>query len=159
MTPTFTCTPTCTFSCTCTYTYTCTCTKTFTFSCACASVCLCVCLLCGAVSCRVSRVVARYFLFVVRHMSLVVDVLRCVVLCCSVLLRAVAVAVAGFCWLLECLRMQYPSPFCCLTCWLLAGSSVFFSLFLLVFVGSTISRASACSTAVRAASRGLALCP
>ena len=32
-------------------------------------VCLCVCdcLLCGAVSCRVSRVVARYFSFVDRH--------------------------------------------------------------------------------------------
>ena len=51
------------------------------------SLCLCVCLLCGAVSCRVSRVVARYFLFVVRHWSLVV--LRCDVLCCCVLLYVV----------------------------------------------------------------------
>ena len=47
------------------------------------SVCLCVCLLCGAFSCRVSRVVARYFLFVVRHWSLVVDCPSfCVVACC-----------------------------------------------------------------------------
>ena len=78
-----------------------------------------LCLLCGAVSRRVSRVVARYFLFVDRDWSLSM-VFRCVVLCCSVLLRADAVVVAAFC---ECMRMPHPSPLCCLTCWLLAGSS------------------------------------
>ena len=41
----------------------------YIYTCVCVCVCLCVCvrLLCGAVSCRVSRVVARYFLFVVRQ--------------------------------------------------------------------------------------------
>ena len=55
----------------------------------------------------------------------------CSVVC--VVAVAVAVAVAGFCGLLECLRLPYPSPLCCLTCWLLAGSDglvFFFSLFL-----------------------------
>ena len=107
---------------------TCTCTYT--------SLCLCVCLLCGAVSCRVSRVVACYFLFVVRHWSSVVDCLSlrlcsvvCVVACCCccgcglllvIGVSAYAVSIAT----------------CCLTCCLHAGSSVFFfslSLFLLVF--------------------------
>ena len=60
--------------------------------CVCVCVCLCalilsVCLLCGTVSCRVSRVVARYFLLVVRHLSLVVD---CLSLCCALLLRVAA---------------------------------------------------------------------
>ena len=80
---------------------------------------LCFFLLCGFVSCRVSRVVARFF-FVACHLSLVVD---CLSLCCvllSVLLRVVAVVEPGFCWLLECLRVPCPSPLCCLTCWLLA---------------------------------------
>ena len=62
-------------------------------ACAClcvfVSLCLCVCLLCGAVSCLVSRVVARYFMFVVRHKSFVVD---CPSLCCALLL---CVAVCG----------------------------------------------------------------
>ena len=44
--------------------------------------CVCVCLCAGAVSCRVSRVVARYFSFVVRHQSLIVD---CPSLCCALL--------------------------------------------------------------------------
>ena len=87
-TPTYVCTHTCTrtFSCTCTYTY----------------LCLCVCLLCGAVSCRVSRVVARYFLFVFRHLSSVVDcpswccaLLFCVVACCCCCLRAQVVTLGG----------------------------------------------------------------
>ena len=71
-----------------------------------------------------SRVVARYFLFV-----------DCLSLCCallSVLLRAVVVEVAVFCRLLECLRVPCPSPLCCLTCWLLGGSDVFF-LYLFLF--------------------------
>ena len=46
-------------------------------------VCVSLCLLCGAVSRRVSRVVARYVLFVVRDKSLVVD---CPSLRCSVVL-------------------------------------------------------------------------
>ena len=54
-------------------------------------------------------------------------VFRYVVLCGSVLLRVVVVVVvvvvAGFCWLLECLRIPCPSPLCCLTCCLLAGST------------------------------------
>ena len=57
--------------------------------CVCLFVCLLVCWLCGAVSCRVSRVVARYFLSVVRHSSSVVD---CLSLCCALLL---CVAVSG----------------------------------------------------------------
>ena len=55
----------------------------------CVCVCASLCLLCGAVSRRVSRVVARYVLFVVRDLSLVVDCLSlrcalwfCVVACC-----------------------------------------------------------------------------
>ena len=50
-------------------------------ACACVFVSLCVCLLCGAVSRRVSPVVARYFLFVVHH-KFVVD---CLSLCCALL--------------------------------------------------------------------------
>ena len=52
-------------------------------------VCVCVslCLLCGAVSRRVSRVVARCVLFVVRDQSLVVDYLS---LCCVLLFCVVA---------------------------------------------------------------------
>ena len=57
--------------------------------CVCVCVCLCVCLLCGAMSCRVSRVVVRYVLVVVRHWSLVVD---CLSLSCALLL---CVAVCG----------------------------------------------------------------
>ena len=53
------------------------------------SLCHCVCLLCGAVSCRVSRVVARYFFFAVPHQSLVVD---CLSLCCAL---SLCVAVCG----------------------------------------------------------------
>ena len=66
-------------------------------------VCVCVSWCLFVVSCRVSRDVARYFLFVVRHQSLDFD---CLSLCCallSVLLRAVAVAFVGFSWLVECL--------------------------------------------------------
>ena len=86
----------------------CTCT------CACACACASSCLLCGAVSRRVSRVVARYFLFVVRE-SLVVD---CPSLCCALLFCVVACCCR--CGLLlvvgMCLRMPYPAPVCCLTC-------------------------------------------
>ena len=57
-------------------------------TCTCTSLCLCVCLLCGAVSCRVSRVVPCYFLFVVRHWSSVVDCLSLSCALLSVLLRA-----------------------------------------------------------------------
>ena len=81
----------------------------------CVSVCVSLCLCLFVVWCCVMSCVA----------SLVVD---CPSLCCallSVLLRAVAVAVAGFCGSLECLRMPYPSLLCRLTCWLLAGSDVF----------------------------------
>ena len=52
-------------------------------ACACVLCLVFVCLLCGAESCRVSRVVARYFLFVVRPSSSVVD---CPSLCCALLL-------------------------------------------------------------------------
>ena len=45
------------------------------------------CLFCGAVSRRVSRVVARYVLFVVRDRSSVVD---CLLLCCALLFCVVA---------------------------------------------------------------------
>ena len=48
----------------------------------CVCVCVSLCLLCGAVSRRVSHVVARYVLFVVRDWSLVVD---CPSLCCALL--------------------------------------------------------------------------
>ena len=95
----------------------------------CMCMCVSLCLLWGAVSRRVSSVVARYLLFVIRDWSFVVG---CPSLCCallSVFLRAVVVA--GFWWLLECLRIPYPLPLCCFTCWLLAGSSGFLSLSLL----------------------------
>ena len=62
-----------------------------------ACACLSLCFLCGAVSRRVSRVAARYVLFVVRDLSLVFD---CLSLCCALLslfLRDVVVAVAGCC--------------------------------------------------------------
>ena len=45
------------------------------------SLCLCVCCV-FVVLCRVSRVVARFFLFVVRHLCLLSIVFRCGVLCC-----------------------------------------------------------------------------
>ena len=90
----------------------------------CVCVCVSLCLLCGAVSCRVSRVVARYVLFVVRDLSLVVDclsfVLCSVVLCCCVLLLLSLRAFVGY-WSVCVYRVR--RPLCCLTCWLLAGSS------------------------------------
>ena len=96
-------------------------------------VCVCVSWCLFVVSCRVSRDVARNFSIVVRHWSLDFD---CLSLCCallSVLLRAVAVAFVGFSSLVEYLCLPQLSPLCCLICWLLAVSSVFFlSLFLLL---------------------------
>ena len=92
------------------------------YTCVCVYVSWCL----FVVSCRVSRDVARNFLFVVRHQSLHFD---CLSLCCallSVLLRAVAVAFVGFSSLVEYLCLPQLSPLCCLICWLLAVSSVFF---------------------------------
>ena len=71
-------------------------------------VCLCACLLCGAVSCPVSRVVARYFLFVVGHLSSVVGcpsvccallfcVVACCCCCCCGLLLVIGVSAYAFC--------------------------------------------------------------
>ena len=65
--------------------------------CVCVCVCLCACLLCGAVSCRVSRVVARYFLFVVGHLSSVVG---CPSVCCALLFCVVACCCCCCCGLL-----------------------------------------------------------
>ena len=53
-----------------------------------------VCLLCGAVSCRVDRVVARYLLLLGGHLSLVVD---CLSLCCALLFCVFWVVLCGVC--------------------------------------------------------------
>ena len=84
-----------------------------------------LCLLCGAVSRRVSRVVARYVLFLVRDLSLVVD---CPSLCCAPWFCVVACCCCCRCGLFLVFGVSAHSRVCCLICWLLAGSSgLFFS--------------------------------
>ena len=62
-------------------------------ACACACACVCCVVPCHVV-CRASLLVICCLSFATgRHVSIV---FRCAVLCCSVLLRAVAVVVAGF---------------------------------------------------------------
>ena len=90
----------------------------YMYMCVCVRVCLCVC-------CVVpSHVVCRASLLVIFCLSIVTGrcrwsfvVLCSVVLCCCVLML---LSLRAFC---ECMRMPHPSPLCCLTCWLLAGSS------------------------------------
>ena len=72
------------------------------------------------VVCRASLLVMFCLSFVTSRQLSIVFRYVCV------FLRAVAVAVAGFCWLLQCLRVPCPSLSCCLTCWLLAESSGLF---------------------------------